>query len=114
MAFKHKTLRYLGGISGRGDIIHNGRKLAPATFDLDGYSRAETDVSGGGEIRLSADVLKSLFGRRDLQLLTEHGQVFDIIFSDKALPDESCVAHIDLTGMLDPDDWRREGAVDHG
>jgi hypothetical protein len=108
MAFKTKALRYLGGLTGRGDIIHDGKKIAPATFDLDGYYRAAAGVSGCGEIRLpSAEVLHGLFGRRDLQLLTEKGLVFDLIFSDSALPDESCVAHIDLTGMLDPDDWHR-------
>jgi hypothetical protein len=111
MAFKTKALRYLGGLSGRGEIIHNGKKLAPATFDLDGYYRAAAGVSGCGEIRLRAEVLKNLFGRRDLQLLTEHGQIFDIIFSDPNLPAEACVAHIDLTGMLDPDDWHR-GSVE--
>jgi len=105
MAFKTKALRYLGRLSGRGEIIHNGRNVAPATFDFDGYHRQAAGVSGCGEIRLSADVLKGLFGRIDLQMLTEQGQVFDIIFSDKVLPDDSCVAHVDLSGALDPADW---------
>lgn len=109
MAFKTKALRYLGRLSGRGDIIHNGKKMAPATFDFDGYYRAAAGVSGCGEIRLHADALKGLFGRSDLQMLTEQGQVFDIVFSDKVLPDESCVAHIDLTGVLDPADWHGRG-----
>jgi hypothetical protein len=107
MAFKTKALRYLGGLSGRGEIIHNGMKIAPATFDLDGYYRAAAGVSGCGEIRMRADVLKSVFGRRDLQLLTEQGQVFDIIFSDTALAADSSVAYIDVAGMIDPDEWRR-------
>lgn len=109
MAFKTKALRYLGRLSGRGDIIHTGKKVASAAFELDGYYRAAAGVSGCGEIRLRAETLKSLFGRRDLQLMTEQGQVFDILFSDAMLPEESCVAHIDLTGMLDPADWRPGG-----
>jgi hypothetical protein len=113
MAFKTKALRYLGGLSGRGDIIQNGQKIAPARFDLDGYYRAAAGVSGCGEIRLRADHLKSVFGRRDLQLLTEQGQVFDISFSDSNLPASSCVAHIDVSGKMEPDDWRRGHPADN-
>jgi hypothetical protein len=109
MAFKTQALRYLGGLSGRGDVIHNGRKLAQATFDLDGYDRAAAGVSGCGEIRLRAEALKSLFGRRDLQLVTEQGKVFDFIFSNTTLPAESCVAPIDLIGKLDLDNWHSGG-----
>jgi hypothetical protein len=107
MAFKTTALRHLGGLTGRGDIVQNGKKIAPATFDLDGYYRAAAGVSGCGEIRLRAEVLRSLFGRRDLQLLTEKGQVFDIRFSDSNLPVASCVAHIDVSGKMEPGDWRR-------
>ncbi|MBB4198043.1 hypothetical protein CCR94_04910 [Rhodoblastus sphagnicola] len=113
MAFKTKALRYLGGLSGRGDIVQNGKKLAPTTFDLDGYYRAAAGVSGCGEIRLASEMLRSLFGRSDLQLLTEQGQVFDIKFSDHTLPASSCVAHIDLSGNMDPADWRRGDAADN-
>jgi hypothetical protein len=114
MAFKTRALRYLGGLSGRGDIIQNGEKIAPASFDLDGYYREAAGVSGCGEIRLRAEVLKSVFGRRDLQLLTEQGQVFDISFSDSTLRAASGVAHIDVSGKMDPDDWRRGHAADNG
>jgi hypothetical protein len=109
MAFKTTALRYLGGLSGSGDIIQNGKKIAPATFDLDGYFREAAGVSGCGEIELRAEVLKSLFGRRDLQLQTEQGQVFDISFSDSTLPPASSVAHIDVSGTMDPGDWHRRG-----
>ncbi len=40
MAFKTTALRYLGGISGHGIVTQNGKEIAQATFDFDGYFRA--------------------------------------------------------------------------
>ncbi len=109
MAFKTQALRYLGGISGNGVVTQNGKEIAPAKFDLDGYFRPAVGVTGSGEIQLSSDVLKSLFGRTDLQLLTDQGLLLALRFSDSTLPAASDVAHIDVTGQLStaPGDWRQ-------
>jgi hypothetical protein len=108
MAFKTKPLRYLGGISGNGFVQHNGENIAAATFDLDGYFRPNLGVTGSGEIQLSGDVLKSLFGRTDLQLLTDQGLVLELRFSDRTLREASEVAAIDVTGQFPtaPEAWR--------
>ncbi len=109
MAFKTNALRYLGGFSGHGIVTQNGVKIASAEFDFDGYFRPPVGVTGCGEIQLPAEVLKRLFGRPDLQLLTEQGRVLDLRFSDSTLPPASGVAHVDVTGELPlaPGDWRQ-------
>jgi hypothetical protein len=108
MNYKTKALRYLGGISGQGFVTQNGKKLAQAGFDLDGYFRAAVGVTGSGEIQAPAEVLLALFGRTDLQLLTDRGLVLDLSFSDATLAPTSTVAHVDVTGQLPTalSDWR--------
>ncbi len=108
MAFKTKALRYLGGISGQGVVTQNGKTLAPAKFDIDGYFQATVGVTGCGEIRLAPDVLEGLFGRKDLQLLTDQGRVLHLRFSNSSLAPASDAAHVDVTGQLPtaPGDWR--------
>jgi hypothetical protein len=108
MAFKTTALRYLGGISGHGVVTHNGKEIAQATYDFDGYFRAAAGVTGCGEIRMPAEVLKSLFGRSDLQLLTDQGLLLDLRFSDPTSSPAGDVAHVDVTGDLPiaPGDWR--------
>lgn len=105
---KTKALRYLGGISGQGVVTQNGKWLARANFDLDGYFRGAVGVTGCGEIQAPAEVLKGLFGRTDLQLLTDRGLLLDLSFSDTTLAPTSDVAHVDVTGELltSPSDWR--------
>ena len=108
MAFKTKALRYLGAISGRGVVKQNGETIAAAKFDLDGYYRAPVGVTGSGEIQLPREVLKRLFGRTDLQLLTDQGLLLALRFSDSTLPPASDVAHVDVAGHspIAAGDWR--------
>jgi hypothetical protein len=109
MAFKTQPLRYLGGISGHGIVTQDGKEIAPAKFDLDGYFRPAVGVTGSGEIELSGEVLKNLFGRTDLQLLTDKGLLLALRFSDSKLPAASEVAAVDVTGKFStaPDAWRQ-------
>jgi hypothetical protein len=109
MAFKTTALRYLGGISGNGVVKQNGKTIAPAKFDLDGYFRPAVGVTGSGEIQLSGEVLQSLFGRTDLQLLTDQGLLLALRFSDSTLPAASNVAHVDVTSQSPTalGDWRQ-------
>jgi hypothetical protein len=113
MAFKTQPLRYLGGISGNGFVQHNGEKLASAKFDLDGYFRPNLGVTGSGEIQISGETLKSLFGRTDLELLTDQGLVLALRFSDPTLREASDVAAVDVTGKLPsaPELWRSREPV---
>lgn len=108
MTSKTKALRYLGGISGHGVVTQNGKTLAQADFDFDGYFHAGVGVTVCGEIQAPPEVLKGLFGRTDLQLLTDRGLILDLSFSDSTLAPASDVAHVDVTGQLPttPADWR--------
>jgi hypothetical protein len=105
---KSRALRYLGRLSGRGVISQNGKSLAEADFDFDGYFHAATGVTACGEIEAPPEVLEGLFGRPDLQILTEEGLLLNINFSDAKLAPSSDVAHVDVTGQLPTAsaDWR--------
>lgn len=109
MAFKTTGLRYLGGLSGQGTVQQNGEAIAAVKFDLDGYFRPTVGVTGNGEIQLSGEALKNLFGRTDLQLLTDQGLLLGLRFSDTKLAPMSDVAQVDVTAQspIAPGDWRQ-------
>lgn len=108
MINRSRTLRYLGGISGQGVVTQNGKTVAKAGFDLDGYVHAAGAVTGSGEIQAPPEVLQGLFGRADLQLLTDRGLVLDLSFTNATLAPTSNVAHVDVTGKLPTESagWR--------
>lgn len=100
-------MRYLGGLSGTGSLQCNGETLAEADYDIDGFLTRPGHVTGSGEIRTSPEVLREVFGRADLELLTEDGRVLSLRFSDKQLEDPSDAAHVDVSGELpQPSEWR--------
>jgi hypothetical protein len=109
MAFKTTALRYLGGISGQGVVKQNGKTIAPAKFDLDGYYRPAVGVTGSGEIELSGNVLQGLFGRTDLELLTDQGLLLALRFSGSAPPVGGDIAHVEVTSQSPTalGDWRQ-------
>ena len=78
-------MRYLGRVSGHGLVMCDGKSVARAAYDFDGYLRPKTGVMSCGEIRLDASALKDVFGRLDVQLQTDDGRLFDIRFSEKKL-----------------------------
>lgn len=100
-------MRYLGGLSGYGALTCSGEHIARVSYDFDGFFREPVGVTCCGEIQLSAAALKGVFGRRDLQLLTDDGRLLDLTFSEKALVSASGVAHVDVTGELPatPQSW---------
>jgi hypothetical protein len=102
------TMRYLGKISGSGMLTCDGEQLARASYDFDGYFRKPMGVTSCGEIRMPASVLKDVFWRHRVQLLTDDGRVLDLRFTEKSLPSDSDVAHVDVTGGLPatPQYWR--------
>ncbi len=101
-------MRYLGRISGEGMLQCSGKDVARAAFSFDGYAKRPAGVSSCGEIRMAAPVLKAVFGRSDVQILTDSGRLLDLRFSDKGLRAASDVAHVDVTGDLPPtpESWR--------
>ncbi len=109
MAFKTTGLRYLGGISGEGAVKLDGETVAPVKFDLDGYFRPSTGVTGSGEIQMTSEALKSLFGRNDLELQTDQGLLLGLRFSDSTLPKSSDFVRVEVKARptTAPDDWRQ-------
>jgi hypothetical protein len=91
-------MRYLGGNIGAGTLKCNGQDIARAFYDFDGFFDKRAGLTSCGEIRASPDALKGLFDRKNVQLLTDDGQLLDLRFSEKALPPASRVAHVDVTG----------------
>jgi hypothetical protein len=101
-------LLYLGGISGSGMLTCKGREVGRASYDFDGFLRQPVGITSSGEIQVAAPILREVFGRKDLQLLTDDGRRLDLTFSEKKLPRSSDVAHVDVTGELPsaPRNWR--------
>lgn len=100
-------MKYLGSISGRGTIQHDGVKIADATYELEGYVQRVGSIMGSGEIGVAPEVLKSVIDQPNLQLLTSNGQVLNIKFSDKELRAGDHI-HVDVSGDLPAEsDWRR-------
>jgi hypothetical protein len=93
-------MRYLGAISGSGMLKCDGEEIARASYDFDGFFREPAGVISCGEIRLSPAALKGVFGRENVQLLTDDGRLLNLTFSEKAMPSASDVAHVDVTGDL--------------
>jgi hypothetical protein len=100
MAQSKSMMRYLGGISGSAMLRCNGEEIARASYDFDGFFKKSVGVTSCGEIQLAATALKGVFGRKDVQLLTDDVRLLDLRFSEKELLLESDVAHVDVTGDL--------------
>ncbi len=100
-------MRYLGSLSGEGTMKVDGIAMARASYDFEGYAHKVGRNTGAGEIQMAADDLKSLFGRHNLQLLTDDGFLLDLTFSDKDLQSADR-AHVEVSGDLPPGPvWRR-------
>jgi hypothetical protein len=100
-------MRYLGRVSGQGIVMCDGKSVARASFDFDGYLQPQQKVTSCGEIRLAASVLKDVFGRLDVQLRTDDGRLLDLRFSEKKLLAAAESAHVDVSGELPVlQDWR--------
>lgn len=91
-------MRYIGGLSGTGLLKCKGKALTRAAFDFDRFSKEPAGFSMSGEIKLSADQLRGIFGRTDIQLHADDGTVFPLRFSEKTLAPDSDVAHVEVVG----------------
>ncbi len=99
-------MRYLGGVTGDGMLKCQEEEIGRASYDFDFYAKP-VGMQTCGEIRLAANVLERIFGRRDLQLLTDDGRLLDLTFSEKKLLPRSEVAHVDVSGEVpsSPQNW---------
>jgi hypothetical protein len=93
-------VHYLGGISGIGTLMCEGREVALAAYDFDGFLRPTKEVVSCGEIRLAASALKDVFGHADVQIRTHDGRHLRLKFSEKTLDRTAEAAHVDVTGEL--------------
>ena len=100
-------MRYLGGLRGAGTLRCGGQDLAPADYELDTYLVPPAGVTASGEVRTAPEVLRKVFGRRDLELVTENGRTLRFRFSDKKLMAGDDAVHVDVTeGLPDAKNWR--------
>ncbi len=100
-------MHYLGGLRGAGVLTCGDQTLARANYDFDGFLTKRGEVTGCGEIRMSPEALREIFGRTDLQLRTDDGRLLSIRFSERRLVSASVAAHVEVAGELPPlSEWR--------
>lgn len=95
-------MRCLGGLHGAGILTCGDETIARAAYDFDGYLSKVGQMTACGEIRMSREALREVFGRKDLRLLTDDGQTLSLRFSEKRLRSASDAAHVDVIGGLPP------------
>jgi hypothetical protein len=101
------AMKYLGGLRGEGTLTLGDQALGAVDYELDGYAAPTMGVTASGEIRTTAAVLRKVFGRRDLKLVTESGRQLGLRFSDKKLAGDGDAAHVDITsGLPEAKNWR--------
>src|SRR3546814_12251975 len=75
--------------------------------DFDGFRTKPGQVTASGEVRMSPKTLRDVFGRKDLQLLTDDGRLLSLRFSEKRLRSASDAAHVAVAGELPSvSEWR--------
>ncbi|WP_157019396.1 hypothetical protein [Mesorhizobium xinjiangense] len=104
-------MQYLGGIHGAGVLKCEGKTLARADYDIDGFLIKPGEVIGSGEIRMPPDTLRQVFGREDLHLLTDDGRLLSLRFSERHPPAAGDAAHVDVAGNLPPQsEWHHSSS----
>ena len=103
-------MRYLGQIAGSGVLLRDGETVGRASYEFEGYVRPRGVVVSSGEINLAPSDLKTVFGRLNVQLLTDDGRLLDLRFTDKELRHASDVAQVEVFGDLPGSsaEWRGE------
>ena len=99
-------MRHKGGISGTGILKCGGEEIARVSYELDGFQVESNGVRRSGELRISSDALKNVLGRKDVQLITDDGRVFDLRFADGEPRPDCDAAHVDA---MDPTETRSAG-----
>ena len=71
-------MRYLGRISGNGNLRSGGETLARASYDIEGFAGPRGGVMSSGELSLASSDLEAVFGQAGIQLLTDDGRLLDL------------------------------------
>jgi hypothetical protein len=101
-------MRYLGAMRGAGMLASEEQTFSRADYDFDVFATGPDQVSASGEIRMSPEGLRKVFGRRHLQLRTDDGKRLVLRFTEKRLPSEETATHVDVTEGLPPAAaWRK-------
>ncbi len=104
---RFKLMKYLGTLTGSGCILHDEREITRVQFKFDGYSTSYAGVVCNGEIVMSAEMLKTVFPQRTLQLRTDEGRVLELRLSDNKLGPGQEAAHVDVRGEIPGNDKRQ-------
>jgi hypothetical protein len=100
-------MHYLGGLRGAGILTCGDQTVAGVDYEFDGFLTEPGQVTGCGEIRMPPEVLRQVFGRKNIQLLTDDGRHLSLRFSEKRLDPTSDAAHVDVAGELPlVSEWR--------
>lgn len=92
------SLKHLGTLHGRGDLLIDGgaQKLGTVDYEIDGYLRRD-QRSDNGRIEGLADILTQAFQAGAACLATADGQCVDVVVAD---PDGASAAEITVTGRF--------------
>ncbi|WP_341894772.1 hypothetical protein [Ferrovibrio terrae] len=93
-------MRFLGRLHGQATLACGVEVFGQADYDFDGFIGPTGQVMANGEIRMSPAILRSVFGRRDLQLLMDGGRIVSLRFSERKLTPDGDAAHVDIDGDL--------------
>ncbi len=101
-------MKYLGRISGAGQLLRGGEAFARASFDFEGFIGPRGVDRCSGEIALLATARPVDFDARDVQLRTDDGRLLNLTFRDKQVRWHDDRAEVDVTGDLptSPEEWR--------
>ncbi|MDH3597549.1 MAG: hypothetical protein OEM93_22150 [Rhodospirillales bacterium] len=100
-------MHYLAGRRGAGILTCRDQTVARVDYEFDGFLTKPGQVTRCGEVRMPPEVLRQVFGRKDVQLLTDDGRHFSFRISEKRLHPTSDAAHLDVAGELLPvSEWR--------
>ncbi len=105
-------MKYLGKLTGDGQLLRGGEVFARASFDFEGFIGPRGIDRCSGEIALSPEAHPADFETRGVQLRTDDGRLLNLAFRDKQLRWVDDRAEVDVTGDLpgSPAEWRSAGA----
>ncbi|MEE4239746.1 MAG: hypothetical protein V2I51_23745 [Anderseniella sp.] len=100
-------MKYLGTLAGGGSILQDGVEITRVQFKFDGYSTSYAGVVCNGEVVMSAEMLKTLFPMRTMQLRTDEGRILELRLSESKLGPGQEAAHVDVRGEIPGNDKRQ-------
>lgn len=90
-----RDLRFLGSVSGSGNLVRGGEVIARVSYEFDGYAGTRTDVTAGGEVCIEGLVPKLAGETAKLQLVSDNGSVFTLRLLNQQAENQR-IAHVDI------------------